>query len=418
MIIRLKIDRQIVWPLVALYMLQFFFGAHKVVYVVSLIWLASLMVRENSMIITLPRVNGLLYYSIVIVMATVIGMFSNEVRDVVKDIYYISQPVIIITIGYLYEGLNNGKSIKRTLYLIGTFISIVTLFRVLVNIPNLTDLESVRNIANLSVYEVTFVATIMFGDKILSKKVIFGNIMDWVMLGLMVVKVIISMGRTELVSIVAMIGIILVFNVFFSKQKWTFIFKIIGIVAAVAVMVIGIYIALPEEAKEQFSNKINYSFQEIETDLDYDNYIDAIQHWRGFEIDQAQKQWKSSNMVTQIVGGGLGTYVKVKYLPNEFTEDMYKGHSIALLHNVYYTLLIKGGLLGMAALIWLYIANILPVFRKKYVKYRPELIVQCAITAAMMFMSYLVMANYNVSMYITWGIMTGWTNALIRGYKR
>ena len=63
-------------------------------------------------------------------------------------------------------------------------------------------------------------------------------------------------------------------------------------------------------------------------------------------------------------------------------------------------------------------ANILPVFRKKYVKYRPELIVQCAITAAMMFMSYLVMANYNVSMYITWGIMTGWTNALIRGYKR
>lgn len=89
-------------------------------------------------------------------------MFSNEVRDVVKDIYYISQPVIIITIGYLYEGLNNGKSIKRTLYLIGTFISIVTLFRVLVNIPNLTDLVSVRNIANLSVYEVTFVATIMF----------------------------------------------------------------------------------------------------------------------------------------------------------------------------------------------------------------------------------------------------------------
>ena len=47
------------------------------------------MVRENSMIITLPRVNGLLYYSIVIVMAIVIGMFSNEVRDVVKDIYYI-----------------------------------------------------------------------------------------------------------------------------------------------------------------------------------------------------------------------------------------------------------------------------------------------------------------------------------------
>lgn len=418
MVIRLRIDKQIVWPLVAMYILQFFFGANKVVYVASLIWLSFLMIRGNSMIITLPRVGGLVFYFIVIVTTLIIGMFINEPRDVIKDIYYISQPVIIIVVGYLYEGLDNGKSIKRTLYLIGTVISIVTLFRVLVNIPNLTDLESIRNIANLSVYEVAFIATIMFGDKILSKKIIFGNVIDWLVLGLMVVKIIISMGRTELVSIVAMIGIILVFNVFYSKQKWTFIFKIIGIIASVSVMVVGIYVALPEEAKEQFGSKIDNSFQEIESDLDYDNYIDAIQHWRGFEIDQARKQWKNSNIITQIVGGGLGTYIKVKHLPSEFTEDMYKGHSIALLHNAYYTLLIKGGVLGMVALIWLYVANILPVFRKKYKKYRPELVTQCAITVAMMFMSYIIMANYNVSMYITWGIMTGWTNALIRGYKR
>lgn len=418
MVIRLRIDKQIVWPLVAMYILQFFFGANKVVYVASLIWLSFLMIRENSMIITLPRVGGLVFYFIVIVTTLIVGMFINEPRDVIKDIYYISQPVIIIVVGYLYEGLDNGKSIKRTLYLIGTVISIVTLFRVLVNIPNLTDLESIRNIANLSVHEVAFIAAIMFGDKILSKKIIFGNVIDWLVLGLMVVKIIISMGRTELVSIVAMIGIILVFNVFYSKQKWTFIFKIIGIIASVSVMVVGIYVALPEEAKEQFSSKVDNSFQEIESDLDYDNYIDAIQHWRGFEIDQARKQWKNSNIITQIVGGGLGTYIKVKYLPSEFTEDMYKGHSIALLHNAYYTLLIKGGVLGMVALIWLYVANILPVFRKKYKKYRPELVTQCAITVAMMFMSYLVMANYNVSMYIAWGIMTGWTNALIRGYKR
>ena len=418
MVIRLRIDKQIVWPLVAMYILQFFFGANKVVYVASLIWLSFLMIRENSMIITLPRVGGLVFYFIVIITTLIVGIFINEPRDVIKDIYYISQPVIIIVVGYLYEGLDNGKSIKRTLYLIGTVISIVTLFRVLVNIPNLTDLESIRNIANLSVHEVAFIAAIMFGDKILSKKIIFGNVIDWLVLGLMVVKIIISMGRTELVSIVAMIGIILVFNVFYSKQKWTFIFKIIGIIASVSVMVVGIYVALPEEAKEQFSSKVDNSFQEIESDLDYDNYIDAIQHWRGFEIDQARKQWKNSNIITQIVGGGLGTYIKVKYLPSEFTEDMYKGHSIALLHNAYYTLLIKGGVLGMVALIWLYVANILPVFRKKYKKYRPELVTQCAITVAMMFMSYLVMANYNVSMYIAWGIMTGWTNALIRGYKR
>ena len=235
MVIRLRIDKQIVWPLVAMYILQFFFGANKVVYVASLIWLSFLMIRENSMIITLPRVGGLVFYFIVIVTTLIVGMFINEPRDVIKDIYYISQPVIIIVVGYLYEGLDNGKSIKRTLYLIGTVISIVTLFRVLVNIPNLTDLESIRNIANLSVYEVAFIATIMFGDKILSKKIIFGNVIDWLVLGLMVVKIIISMGRTELVSIVAMIGIILVFNVFYSKQKWTFIFKIIGIIVFIMI---------------------------------------------------------------------------------------------------------------------------------------------------------------------------------------
>ena len=72
MVIRLRIDKQIVWPLVAMYILQFFFGANKVVYVASLIWLSFLMIRENSMIITLPRVGGLVFYFIVIVTTLIV----------------------------------------------------------------------------------------------------------------------------------------------------------------------------------------------------------------------------------------------------------------------------------------------------------------------------------------------------------
>lgn len=418
MVIRLKIDRQIVWPLLIIYMVKYFTYNHILVFGMALIWLICLMFNRHSFTITLPRVNGLFFYMITIVMSVLIGLFLNDSRDVIKDLYYVSQVIVIITIGYLYEGLNNGKSIKRTLYLAGTLMSLISIGTVCANIPNLSDLNSIRDLASNNTHEVSYIVAILLSDKIISKKIIFSKAQDWIFVGLMLLKILISMGRTELISTIGMVSLIVVLNILFSKNKWLDLIKILGILVISVVLIIGVYISLPEEAKEQFMNKMEYSFEEVDSDIEYDNYNEAIKHWRGFEIDQAQKQWKESDLLTQIFGGGSGRYIKVKYMPSEFTANMYKGKSIAILHNTYYTVLIKRGLVGVTALIWLYLSNMLAVFRKKYFKYRSELITLSAITMAVMFMSYIIMANHAGGMYIAWGIITGWTNALIRDYKR
>ena len=119
-----------------------------------------------------------------------------------------------------------------------------------------------------------------------------------------------------------------------------------------------------------------------------------------------------------MIGQGFGTYIKVKYIPNEFTEDMSKGNSIALLHNAYYTLLVKCGILGTIALIWLYLSNILQFFTIKEKWLKKEAITIVAITVGMILMSYVVNGNFGGRMWITWGIMVGWINAEIRAGSR
>ena len=414
MVIRIRWENNIVWPLLMLYMLQFFFGAHKAVFAVCLLWMAYLTIKNSSFTVMLPRVSGLLFFCIVIVGSIFVGFFANEFNDVVRDIFYSCQSILIITLGYLYCRLDNKKSIKKTLYVAGIIMSVITLIRIIINIPNLSDLDSVRSIGNLNVYEVAMIVSIMIADKILLKKVIFSKTKDWLAIFIMLIKIIISMGRTEMVSMVIMVGIIFVMDIYFSKKKSRDILKIGGVLLLAAALIVAMYAVLPQEAKDEFTTKIDNSFNEVEADLEYDNFIEAISHWRGFEIDQAQKQWKNSDVMTQLIGGGFGTFIKMKYLPSEYTEDMHKGNSISILHNTYYTLLIKCGLIGVAAILWLYVSNLLLVFRPKYRRNKEQLATLCALTAAIMFMSYIVMANYNGGMYITWGIMTGWTNALIR----
>ena len=96
---------------------------------------------------------------------------------------------------------------------------------------------------------------------------------------------------------------------------------------------------------------------------------------------------------------------------------MHREKSIALLHNAYYTLLIKGGLLGTFSLIWLYISNILEFFRVKSYFLKKETIILVMVTVGMIIMSYIVNGNFGFRTWIAWGIMVGWINAEIRAYK-
>ena len=215
-----------------------------------------------------------------------------------------------------------------------------------------------------------------------------------------------------------MIVAMLIFNVLIGKNRAGRLVKLSISVAILVIISFLLYLALPQNIQDEFNDKMTVSFNEISSDEDYDGYMKAIQHWRGFEIEQAKIQWEKAPVWQKILGEGLGTYIQVKYIPSEFTEDMHRGKSIALLHNAYYTLLIKGGLLGTFSLIWLYISNIIPFFKVKNYYLKRETIVMAMITVGMMIMSYIVNGNFGFRTWIAWGIMIGWINAEIRAFKK
>lgn len=418
MVIRIRWKNDIIWPLLILFMIRFYTGKHELIFVLSLVWILTLTVRNHKFVLCLPRIKGLLLYVTVIAVSTFIGAMYNETRDVIKDIFYISQTVAIMIVGYQYYYIRKPKDIKKTLYIVGFLMAIIPLIRVVINISEITDLTSIRSIASKDVYEVAFIFAILLVDKLVINRVIFTKTIDWIIAIVMVLDVAVSMGRTELIATISMVFTILLLNILIGENKGKKILNVGGVLIFMILLIGTIYMILPESIQGEFQAKLDKSFNEVNNDLEYDNYAEAIQHWRGFEIEQAKEQWKEAPIWQEMIGQGFGTYIKVKYIPNEFTEDMSKGNSIALLHNAYYTLLVKCGILGTIALIWLYLSNILQFFTIKEKWLKKEAITIVAITVGMILMSYVVNGNFGGRMWITWGIMVGWINAEIRAGSR
>lgn len=418
MIIRIKWKNDIMWPLLIIFMVRFYTENYQLAFILDVIWMMTMIFKNGKIAFHLPRVKGMLLFVAMIVISAYIGGLSNDVRDIVKDVFYVAQTLVIIMIGYQCYYLKKTKDVKKTLYIAGLGMAIFSVGRVILNITQITDMHSIREISSREVYEVAFILCILLADKLVMNRVIFTNTIDWVAAALMLLNVILSMGRAQIVSMFAMIVAMLIFNVLIGKNRAGRLVKLSISVAILVIISFLLYLALPQNIQDEFNDKMTVSFNEISSDEDYDGYMKAIQHWRGFEIEQAKIQWEKALVWQKILGEGLGTYIQVKYIPSEFTEDMHRGKSIALLHNAYYTLLIKGGLLGTFSLIWLYISNIIPFFKVKNYYLKRETIVMAMITVGMMIMSYIVNGNFGFRTWIAWGIMIGWINAEIRAFKK
>ena len=82
-----------------------------------------------------------------------------------------------------------------------------------------------------------------------------------------------------------------------------------------------------------------------------------MNNWRAYEMQAAIKQWISSNFFEKIIGSGLGRGIHIDYIPYSWSE-MVENNQIPLLHNGYYTVLIKIGILGVLALLTIFLSSL------------------------------------------------------------
>ncbi|EGP5006793.1 TPA: hypothetical protein QFC10_002409, partial [Enterococcus faecium] len=99
------------------------------------------------------------------------------------------------------------------------------------------------------------------------------------------------------------------------------------------------------EFMQPFVLKIENTLVELSIKTDWSRYENIVQNWRGYEVFVALNQFNNFSLLQKIMGNGFGTLIPVKYT-NLVGVPLENG-GIILLHNGYYTLLLKTGICGL-----------------------------------------------------------------------
>src|SRR5699024_3872077 len=108
----------------------------------------------------------------------------------------------------------------------------------------------------------------------------------------------------------------------------------------------------------------------------------------------------------------MGSGIYLEYVPYTW-KAMVEDNKIPLLHNGYYTILIKGGVIGIGALIWLMLGNVFLGFKllKKRQDIKGELIIMIALEIIYLVLTAVVRGAVTQNINIVWTLLIGWISA-------
>lgn len=415
--LKVKIDlsgiKTIYWPIVLLMMARYFGLSEKIIFFIVVA--AIIYIMGISKKIVIPNVNGLWFYSIMIIFSGCLGFILNGTRNLARDIYYVLPTIAFIILGYYLEKFNDkhAYSMINTMIVYGGLISFMSFLKALSSVEALTGFDAMRScFGKNNIYEVCVVFAVFFYKKFIVREVCVSKWLDRVLGFFMSIQITLCLGRMAIIQTGVSIIMLFVFTVIKGIQPKENLKKF---ATSVLVVCIGVFIlsrVMPQSTWNQLIDKFNSSAEEINSSQKFDSTEDAMENWRGYEIEQAKTQWKNNNVLFEIIGEGLGKGVKITYVPYTWA-NVVVSDEIPLLHNGYYTLLPKAGIIGVCALIWLFLSNILLIVKNDK-KNIDILIILAAITVGVMINTYVVRGPISQIPPISWALLIGTINYNIR----
>ena len=409
--------KEVIWPIIGIELLRLYGISDKITFLMICGWIAVIIIHLRKIII--PKILGLYIYLLMIVIASIIGLLFYKVRDIERDLYYILPTIAVMLIGYIIEKTRRDKSLRKTIYLMGTMISVYALYTLIRNITAISELSQIRAAVSGGISEVVIIASALFIEKINYKRVIFSKSKDLFMLFVMFAQVAVSFGRTAIGTTI-LICASGFFAAFLTREDRGRLIQKMSLLLIISVFLLYIIMKIvPTSVSEEFYAKLDNSFNEMSTNEDIDSTSEAMDNWRGYEIQSAQRQWLESNVLEMLFGQGMGTGIKIKYIPfvwerTEVVED----NAIPILHNCYYTILVKAGLLGTLSLIMIYFSGVILLikFRKHMSDVQCELVVLTAVGIGMAFMGYFTRGIVSQTYCFAWGLIVGSINCQVNSF--
>lgn len=396
-----------IWLVVALYVSRLIWREYEPVFLFVYLGLILLIIGFAKKIF-LPNIVGLYPYILLTIVLAGIGLVLHRTRYVERDLFYIIPSILLVILGYYLYSFYGDKSIVKTVVFCGVISSIYTFINFLFRNESISELQDVRDYFNIDIYEICMIFLVLVIFVFNSQLYVFGKKLDIIVLILLLAQIILSMSRSVWVEIMVGVPTIIVINLIFNYRKVGTYIKTAIIISLAIAGVALLYTYAPKGIIDDYTEKVENTSSELNKEQEFNSIEDAMQHWRAYENQSATKQWEDSTPLVQLFGAGLGKGVHIKYIPYSW-DGMVENNSIPLLHNGYYTMLSKGGIVGVVILIiFLGYPALLGIKSLRKKGYSAEAVSLITISVAFMTQTYVVRGPINQTPIVTWGILVGW----------
>lgn len=413
-----RLKQKIIWPIVVLYLLQTYFVSNEIFFGISIILVGYSIARSRFQIKKLG-IPGLNFYVLLLAFVSLVGITKYSLGFVARDVYYESTNILLIYIGYnLCFERSDTEDIFSTVFVMIALSSIITFITGAFTVVGGVSFATLRETFSVGIKSIEAFLPVYIVYIIAYKKVIISPKIDMLILVVWSVQAIMNMSRTTLFGIA--IGIITSLLILSAKKQLNLyrIRKILGITLIIAIIVVIAIKEMPDNVTGRFIDKIWNTFTEVNSRLTFSSLADANSNWRGYEIAQAKNQWVESSLFAKIFGSGNGKLISITYIPDLWQEIVQSQNGITgvtVLHNTYYTLLIKGGVVLVCSFISMFLMNI----RKGYLRVRrasnTETIILgttlVLLSITMMIDAYVIRGMMQNDAQLAWSIMFGWISA-------
>ena len=280
-----------------------------------------------------------------------IGMvfsLNNPLGAAAKDIWYLLKPIAIVSLGLMFAYMfrTDRRWIKNisVVLLIVSFANIVTAF-------SSDQLEGIT--ARPTSYAVAFLAPFIW--KYYPTKTVSALLFRVVIVLLAAAMILISESRAALMTFG--VGWLAAFGTLERGGRTLFVFGLL------VFAITALFPLLPQYDFQgaRFLAKLQNSINEVMFETG-DTRLSMYRNWRGFEAHQAYMTWIEASLPEKIVGLGHGSEINLARLVTFNEEGVESLHSI---HNSYFALLVKTGVLGVVAFLAFMIR---PFFAKRGVQ--------------------------------------------------
>jgi hypothetical protein len=309
----------------------YYFGGFSLLPICLLLLLFSL---RKSPIVYLKSYRFSLIY-IVLFVPLIIGLNNNESFPVLRDFVTFLNPILILSLGYLIAYKVGYKNLVLLNIALGIFFSFQ--FLLFFDSSFSDSIYQLRNnYSKPNYFTVTALVFLIHEYEYFSKK--FSKGLIYFTFIILFTALLLSVSRTFIFAPI----LILIYRIKINAKTIKRVFLFFSIVSCIYLINQSAF--QNNRFQKEILNKFSNSSNEIGAN-DYSSKQDRNANWRGFENFLALKLYSSSTDFEKLFGSGFGKKIPIEGQSQELAGQDYT--EIIVLHNSYFILLIKSGLVGL-----------------------------------------------------------------------